>query len=93
MLKFKKKEDGKFLIIDIIPEGIKRSNLPKFVLRNDINDELFECTLNAPHAVQEQIFVDKDKYINEYMLVEYRERSGVNQVPFHAKGIKILNNG
>ena len=89
MLKFKKKEDGLFTIVDIVPEGIKRSNLGKFVLKNDINDELFECTYNAPHSAQEEILVNKDKYIGRCALVEYRERSGVNQLPFHAKAIKI----
>lgn len=89
MLKFKKKEDGLFTIIDIVPEGIKRSNLGKFVLKNDINDELFECTYNAPHSAQEEILVNKNKYIGRCALVEYRERSGVNQLPFHAKAIKI----
>lgn len=89
MLKFKKKEDGLFTIVDIVPEGIKRSNLGKFVLKNDINDELFECTYNAPHSAQEEILVNKNKYIGKCALVEYRERSGVNQLPFHAKAIKI----
>lgn len=86
MLKFKKKLDGLFTIIDIIPEGIKRSHLPKFILKNDINDETFESTLNASQKVQEQILVHKDKYINNCLaLVEYRERSGIKQCPFHAK--------
>lgn len=89
MLKFKKKEDGLFEIIDIVPEGTKRSNLGKFVLKNDINDELFECTYNAPHAAQEEILINKNKYIGQKCLVEYRERSGVNQLPFHAKAVKI----
>lgn len=90
MLKFKKKEDGLFEIVDIIPEGIKRSHLPKFILRNDINDETFEATLNAPQKVQEQILIHKDKYINNYLaLVEYRERSGVKQVPFHSKIVSL----
>ena len=91
MLKFKKKEDGFFTIVDIVPEGIKRSHLPKFVMRNDINDELFTCTLNAPQSVQENILQTKDNYLSgEYVgLVEFRERSGVNQVPFHAKLIKL----
>lgn len=88
MLKFKKKEDGLFEIIDIVPEG-KRKNLPKFICRNDINDELFTCTINAPHGIQEQMFSNKYLYIGKKMLVEYRERSGQLQVPFHAKGIKI----
>ena len=92
MLKFKKKKDGLFTIIDIVPEGRKRANLGKFILKNDINDETFECTYNAPHAVQEEILVNKNKYIGKTVLVEYRERSGVTQVPFHAKGIKINEN-
>lgn len=92
MLKFKKKEDGLFTIVDIVPEGIKRSNLGKFVLKNDINDELFECTYNAPHSAQEEILVNKDKYIGHYKaLVEFRERSGISQVPFHAKCVKLIN--
>lgn len=90
MLKFKKKEDGLFTIVDIVPEGTKRSNLGKFVLRNDINDELFECTYNAPHAAQEEILINKNKYIGQKCLVEYRERSGCSQVPFHAKAVKIV---
>ena len=90
MYKFKKIFDGKFEIIDIVPEGKKRSNLGKFVLRNDINDALFECTYNAPHADQEFILNHKEDYIGKYVKVEYRERSGVDEVPFHAKGISII---
>ena len=90
MMKFKRKEDGKFLIVDIIPEG-KRTNLPKFVCKNDINDELFEVTLNKPQVEQEEILIHKSNYINKFMLVEFRERSGVKEVPFHAKGIEILS--
>ena len=92
MLKFKKKEDGLFTIVDIVPEGTKRSNLGKFVLKNDINDELFECTYNAPHSSQEEILVNKNKYLTgEYLgLVEFRERSGQLQVPFHAKLVKLI---
>lgn len=89
MLKFKKKEDGLFEIVDIIPEGIKRTNLGKFVLKNDINDELFECSYNATHSQQEEILSNKSNYIGRYALVEYRERSGIKQCPFHARAINI----
>ena len=89
MLKFKKKLDGLFTIVDIIPEGIKRSNLGKFVLKNDINDELFECSYNATHEKQEEILVNKNNYIGKNALVEYRERSGIKQCPFHARVISI----
>lgn len=91
MLKFKKKEDGLFEIIDIVPEGRKRVNLGKFVLRNDINDAEFECTYNASHAAQEEILVNKASYIGKKCLVEFRERSGQLKVPFHAKVIKICS--
>ena len=90
MMKFKRKEDGKFLIVDIIPEG-KRINLPKFVCKNDINDELFEVTINKPQVEQEEILIHKSAYINKFILVEFRERSGVKKCPFHAKGIEILS--
>lgn len=90
MLKFKKKLDGLFTILDIVPEGRKRVNLGKFILKNDINDATFECTFNASHSTQEEILVNKDKYIGNKVFVEYRERSGITQVPFHAKGIRIV---
>lgn len=90
MLKFKKILDGLFIIIDVIPEGKKRSTFGKFVLQNDINDERFECTYNAPHSVLEEVLINKDKYIGKKAFVEYRERAGVSQVPFHAKVVKII---
>ena len=89
MFKFKKIDDGKFLIVDIKSEH-KRSDLPLFVLRNDINDELFECSINKPQDVQREILAHKENYIGKLMLVEFRARSGVAQVPFHARGINIM---
>ena len=90
MFKFKKVDDGKFIIVDITSEH-KRKDLPLFVLRNDINEELFECSINKPQDVQREILINKEKYVGKYMVVEYRERSGVAQVPFHARGINIEN--
>ena len=88
MFKFKKVDDGKFIIVDITSEH-KRSDLPLFVCRNDINEELFECSINAPQDKQREILINKDKYVGKYMRVEFRARSGVSQVPFHARGIYI----
>ena len=90
MLKYKRVDDAKFKIVDVVPEGV-RTNLCKLVLRNDINDELFECTLNFDHSRQEYILKNKEKYIGKYAFVEYRERSGVKSVPFHAKAVDITN--
>ena len=89
MFKFKKIDDGKFIIIDIKSEH-KRKDLPLFVLRNDINEELFECSINKPQDVQREILINKEKYIGKYMFVEFRERSGNAKVPFHARGINII---
>lgn len=88
MFKFKKVDDGKFIIVDIKSEH-KRSDLPLFVLRNDINDELFECSINKPQDEQREILINKNNYVGKYMLVEFRSRSGISQVPFHARGIDI----
>ena len=86
MLKFKKKEDGLFVVVDIQED---KRGLPIFTLKNDINDECFECTINQPQDVQRRCIINKDKFIGGTMLVEYRERSGIKQVPFHAKGIRF----
>ena len=90
MIKYKKSTDGKFTIIDIYPEGIKRSNIPLFLLRNDINDSTFEVHVGGSHEYQESILKDKDNYIGKQMYVEYGERSGVEQVPFHVKTTFII---
>lgn len=90
MLKYKRVDDAKFKIVDVVPEGI-RTTLCKLVLKNDINEELFECTLNFDHSRQEYILKNKEKFIGKYAFVEYRERSGVKSVPFHAKGVDIID--
>ena len=91
MIKYKKSTDGKFTIIDIYPEGIKRSNIPLFLCKNDINDSTFECHVGGSHAYQEYILQNKQNYIGKQMYVEYGERSGVNQLPFHIKTTYIIN--
>ena len=88
MFKFKKIDDGVFEIVNVVQEH-KRSDLPLFICRNDINNQLFEVSINKPHDVQREMLANKDEYIGKYMVVEFRARSGVNQVPFHARGIDI----
>lgn len=86
MLKFKKKEDGLFEILAIKED---KRGLPIFTLKNDINDELFDATINLPQDKQRFYLEIKDTIIGKKGLVEYRERSGIKQVPFHSKLIKI----
>lgn len=88
MLKYKRVDDAKFKIVDVIPEGI-RTTLCKLVLKNDINEELFECGVNFDHSRQEYILKHKQDYIGKYAFVVFFERSGVHQVPFHARCVDI----
>lgn len=87
MLKFKKIEDGYFNVVDIKED---KRGLPIFTLKNDLNDELFDATINLPQNKQ-RVYLDiKDSVIaHGKALVEYRERSGIKQVPFHAKIVKM----
>lgn len=86
MFKYKKKLDGMFEIVDIQED---KRGLPIYTLRNDINSETFECTINLPQDKQRNQLALKHALVGKKGLVEYRERSGVKQVPFHAKLIKI----
>lgn len=88
MLKYKRVDDAKFKIVDVVPEGV-RTTLCKFVLQNDINDELFEATGNLDHSRQEYILKHKEDFIGKLATCEFRERSGVKNVPFHCKLIDI----
>ena len=89
MIKFKRSTDGKFKIKDIYPEPI-RHNIPIFLLINDINGATFEVHVGGSVDYQESILKNKEKYIDKMMYVEYGERSGVNQVPFHVKHTFII---
>lgn len=88
MLKYKRVDDAKFKIVDVVPEGV-RTTLCKFVLQNDINDELFEATGNFDHSRQEYILKHKEDFIGKLATCEFRERSGKKDVPFHCKLVDI----
>lgn len=90
MIKYKRSTDGKFIIVNIKPEGIKRPDIPLFECKNDINDAIFECHVGGSELYQKSILANKNKYIGKYMYVEYGERSGVNEVPFHIKETYII---
>lgn len=88
MIKYKKATDGKFQIVRIIPEGVKRPDVPLFICKNDINDAEFEVHLGGTLEYQKSQFTDSN--IGRYMFIEYGERSGVNQVPFHVKTVNLI---
>lgn len=86
MFKYKKKLDGLFSIVDVKED---KRGLPIFTLQNDINSEYFECTINLPQDKQRNLMDMGKLLVGKKGLVEYRERSGVKEVPFHAKLITI----
>lgn len=86
MFKYKKVLDGMFKIVDIRED---KRGLPVYTLKNDLNDEYFESTINISQAAQKAQLQMRNELIGKFALVEYRERSGVKQVPFHAKMIKV----
>lgn len=88
MIKYKRHTDGKFMIIDVKPEGIKRPDIPLFICKNDINDAEFEVHLSGTIEYQKSQFT-KDN-IGKFMFIEYGERSGVNEVPFHVKNVMLI---
>ena len=92
MIKYKRYTDGKFTIVDIYPEGVTRNNIPLFLLRNDINDATFEVHINGSQQYQSRFLNDavKENTIGKKMFVSYGERSGVNELPFHVKEVKLL---
>ena len=90
MIKYKRSTDGIFKIVEIKSEGIKRPDIPLFVLKNDINDSLFEVHVGGTIDYQKSIFKNKEQYIGKDMFVEYGERSGVESVPFHVKQTYII---
>lgn len=89
MIKYKKSTDGKFTIVDIYPEGIKRQNIPLIKVKNDINDATFEVHIGGSFEYQEMILNNKEQYIGRKLFIEYGERSGINQVPFHVKTVTL----
>lgn len=90
MIKFKATTDGKFEIVDIYSEGIKRNDVPLLKCKNDINPHCFEVHLSAPLGFQKTVLRDKECYIGRKVLVTYGERSGVNLLPFHVKEVKLI---
>lgn len=90
MIKYKRSTDGKFTIIDIYPEGIKRNNIPLLLCKNDINDTTFECHLSAPLEYQTNVLINKNNYIGKQVFITFGERSGVNNLPFHIKTVEII---
>lgn len=90
MIKFKPIYESRHKVLDIVPEGDARPDLPKFLLLNDLNDSTFYGTILGSFEVQKQYLLNKDKYIGKVVELEYRERSKDTDIPIHAKITKFV---
>jgi hypothetical protein len=87
--KFKTHLDSEFLIVDLIPKPSDDS-LPLFILKNDINNEVFECNPTGNWDYQRDLLNNREELIGKFATVRYRERTGTDKkLPFHANVIDI----
>ena len=75
-------------VLDIRPKDLEPETA-LFILLNDINDEIFECNPIGTYEERKEYLDNKHKYIGKQATVDYKERSGVKQVPFHSNVITI----
>lgn len=90
MVKYKKPKDGIFTVIGIVPEGVRRADIPLLICKNDINNEPFEVHLSESLDYQRVVLYKKHSFIGRKVHIEYGERSGVSQVPFHVKEVHFV---
>lgn len=88
IMKVKVFMDAEFKVIDVIPKP-KEPDTALFVLRNDINDDIFECNPMGSRKERGEYLTNKTKYIGQMATVKFYERSGVKKVPFHANVVTI----
>ena len=93
MRKLKKFDDAEFEVIDIVPYGDANQNVGtgcKFILRNDLNDSIFECIPKGTTTERLAYFANKDKYIGNMVTAKFYERTK-NNLPFHANVVGLRN--
>ena len=89
MIKYKRSTDGIFTIVDIEKEN--KRDIPLLICKNDINNSTFPCHINGTFIYQKTILDNIDKFIGKSVYIEYSERSGVNEVPFHINTVMIYD--
>lgn len=88
MRKFKKESFGRFTVLNIKPRN-EEDKLPIFVLRNDLNDDVFESSCNGSRDEQRAVLYNKFHYVGNTILMRYYERT-INNIPLHTT--VMLNN-
>jgi len=95
MMKIKKWSSAKCTILDIILKNEviindKTRTYIAFILKNDLNDETFECTPMGDEDYRLELLNQVNNHIGKLALIKFRERSGTKNVPFQAVVTQIL---
>lgn len=92
MMKWKTKKNTECQILDIkLKEDTGNRTYICFVLKNDINDAEFESVPYGNESQRQEYLQNKHLYIGKLATVEFYERSGVKEVPFHSNVVTIRN--
>jgi len=96
MMKLKKWYFTKCTIVDVVYKNSsivndKERTYIAIVLKNDINNEIFECTPEGDEEDRLLLLTNRDNYIGKLAKVKFRERSGIAEVPFQAIVTEIEN--
>ena len=90
MMKLKKKKNTECRIIDIIEKNDTGGRVYiTFILHNDINDHTFESVPYGDETQRWEYINNKLNYIGKLATVEFYERSGIKEVPFHSNVVTI----
>ena len=85
MMKLKKPSFTECIVLDVVPLR-KDSSQGMFLLKNDINNNTFECNINATFNIRRSILLAKSVWIGKKVTVRFFERTK-NDTPFHANVI------
>lgn len=85
MMKLKRPSFIECIVVDVIPMHTDITQ-GMFLLENDINEDTFECNINASHSDRRRMLINKQLWIGTKVKVRFYERT-VNMIPFHANVI------
>lgn len=91
MMKLKKFTYGTFRVVNMIPFGFENTDNDigkgiKFLLKNDITPDTFECNATGTASEKEDAMNNKARYIGKEVTIKYYERT-ITNLPFHANVI------
>lgn len=82
MLKLKRAIRLRFIVLDVVPMR-ENPDQGMMLLKNDTNNETFECNISTTFESRRQILKFKDNWIGKKVVVKFYERT-INDIPFHA---------